>query len=699
MLATLRRVSGRNVNGQTRHTIARAFCNMSTEFEMETDTAQPITATPAPGQIISHLGVRYTTVKEGLAHILVPEATVEANAKVRNDQGVSQVFYNPIQQFNRDLTILTIRAHGKEKIAQKELAAQNKAKLIDKKRKRKDHTQAQEERPSKVPKTPEDGADVQMVEAGAAEGSNDAVEVPAPVVEENIVADKPAEPTTENETPTENGTKPPKFTILDALSASGLRALRYAHEIPFVTSVTSNDLLKAAVESIKLNVQHNGLESKINVSHDDALAHMYTLISKELRRRDAHGKPVKSDKYDVVDLDPYGSAAPFLDAAVQSVRDDGGLLCVTCTDSGVWASNGYPEKCYALYGGVPVKGWFSHEVGLRLILHAIESAAAKYGLAMEPMMSLSIDFYIRVFVRIRKSPAMVKFQGGKNMVVYNCDSGCGAWTTQPLMRNKPAANKKGSGVFYKHVFAQGPTVPEKGCEHCGSTMHLAGPMYAGRIQSPPFIERVLAELEEAPAGVYGTTERIRGMLQTALEEIMLSPEEMKEEKADEEADAPAPKPKQTASREAELAAIDPYPFYVHPSALAGTIHCQTPPENHFKGALRGLGYRVTRSHCKPGSIKTDAPWSMIWHVMREWARQKAPVKVENIKPGSTAYRILGLGKAQEAGTQGEAAAQDTAALPEVVFDEKLGMEAKTKLVRYQMNPRENWGPMNRAKGK
>jgi len=37
--------------------------------------------------------------------------------------------------------------------------------------------------------------------------------------------------------------------------------------------------------------------------------------------------------------------------------------------------------------------------------------------------------------------------------------------------------------------------------------------------------------------------------------------------------------------------------------------------------------------------------------------------------------------------------------PEVVFDEKLGMERDAKrLVRYQINPRENWGPMNRAKG-
>jgi len=34
----------------------------------------------------------------------------------------------------------------------------------------------------------------------------------------------------------------------------------------------------------------------------------------------------------------------------------------------------------------------------------------------------------------------------------------------------------------------------------------------------------------------------------------------------------------------------------------------------------------------------------------------------------------------------------------IVFDEKLGREPERKrLVRYQVNPRANWGPMNRAK--
>lgn len=41
-----------------------------------------------------------------------------------------------------------------------------------------------------------------------------------------------------------------------------------------------------------------------------------------------------AERFDVVDLDPYGSPTTFLDAAVQSVKD-GGLLLVTCTDMAV----------------------------------------------------------------------------------------------------------------------------------------------------------------------------------------------------------------------------------------------------------------------------------------------------------------------------------------------------------------------------
>jgi tRNA (guanine26-N2/guanine27-N2)-dimethyltransferase len=685
-----------------------------------TDTLPDLSATPAEGQRIKHNNVVYTTVKEGLAHILIPEDSAKGG------QTVQQVFYNPIQQFNRDLTVLAMKAYGKERIQQKQAASKARAgKFADKKRKRKE--QAQNEPPAKSPKLGENAAesageqiDTEMQDDAPAEQAPEKPAGSAQPGEGEVAANTGAD--SGSGAPPSDGSEAKKespitFTILDALSASGLRALRYAHEMPFVTSVTANDILKTAAAAIERNATHNGLRDKINILVDDALAHMYNIIVRELRRITlSKNKPGPSEKYDIIDLDPYGSAAPFLDAAVQAVRDDGGLLCVTCTDSGVWASNGYPEKCYSLYGGIPVKGWYSHEVGIRLILHAIETSAAKYGLAMEPLLSLSIDFYSRVFVRIRKSPSMVKFQGGKNMMVYSCGGGCGAWTTQLLMKNKPAPNKKGSGIFYKHGFTRAPTTGTS-CEHCGSTMHLAGPMYAGRIHSPEFVKSVIAEAEEASPEIYGTKERVRGVLQTALEEFMASPEEMEAEAKD----GDGTKKLKKSLTEAQVAAIDPYPFYFHPAQVSGVLHCACPPENALRGALLGLGYRVTRSHCKAGSMKTDAPWSVIWHVFREWIRQKAPVKEENIKPGSVAYRLLGLGKKTAQGQEPEATENgkhaeketDSAGSPksheppaengitkEVVFDEQLGRyQDRGKYVRYQMNPRENWGPMNRAKGK
>lgn len=48
-------------------------------------------------------------------------------------------------------------------------------------------------------------------------------------------------------------------------------------------------------------------------------------------------------RVDVVDLDPYGTAAPFVDAAIGCIAD-GGLLAVTCTDLAVLAGSQYPEK-------------------------------------------------------------------------------------------------------------------------------------------------------------------------------------------------------------------------------------------------------------------------------------------------------------------------------------------------------------------
>ncbi|CAG8951433.1 hypothetical protein HYFRA_00007349 [Hymenoscyphus fraxineus] len=694
-----------------------------------------ISATPAIDQHILHDGKEYTTIKEGLAYLLVPASA--SKVPQTSPQGENQpqsVFYNPIQQFNRDLSVLAIKAYGEQVLeTRKKRNEKSRKKLSAKKKdaKRKRAEEGPDNASRKAAKLEGEGdGDVASSEAlnGGTEtpkadtenameldnGAKDAETQPAENTDvgEKDDAPKPNEqsadaPPAIEEQPTPSSLpKPPTFTILDALSATGLRALRYIHEIPFATSVTANDLLPDATKTIKRNVKHNKLDDKIEAITGNALAHMYNVSCGESKISGKSGPP--RPKYDVIDLDPYGTAAPFLDAAVQSVREDGGLLCVTCTDAGVWASNGYPEKSFSLYGGIPIKGMHSHEGGLRLILHAISASAAKYGLAMEPLLSLSIDFYARVFVKIHKSPAEVKFLAGKTMVVYNCDSGCGAWTTQMIARNKLTKNKNGNGYYWKHVFGQAPVASEN-CEHCGSKTHLAGPMYAGPLHSPDFIQKILNDLPNISKETYQTHSRIEGMLSTALEETLPPPS------TTEPLDSPTA-PSKTGRY--DPAAIDHFPFFFIPSTLAKVIHCITPHENAIRGALRHLGYRCTRSHTKPGTIKTDAPWGVIWEVMREWVRQKAPIKEGAVKEGMVGWRILGLGEKDEnsertASTEngndnengsppanGETEKEKTNTKPKIVFDENLGKEKDAKkLVRYQLNPRENWGPMNRAGSK
>jgi tRNA (guanine26-N2/guanine27-N2)-dimethyltransferase len=659
-------------------------------------------APPSNSAAVERNGRRYTVIAEGLASILVPETATDpkepGKKAPRNDESVQQVFYNPIQQFNRDLSVLAIKAFGEEALERKAQAeARRKEYKNPKKRKRQEPNGESSDRSRKVdrPSVADEGEDKR--------DDSDVVpdhEVAVPSQGNSVVnGDKDhaaggisTTATQQEARATEERPSPNNFQlrILDALSASGLRALRYAHELPFPVTVTANDLLPSAVETIKLNVEHNNLADKITVTESDAKAHMYTTIGNNLAGSSRLPRPTSS--YDVIDLDPYGSAAPFFDAAVQAVRAQGGLLCVTCTDAGVWASNGYQEKAFALYGGIPMKGPHSHEAGIRIILHGIAAAAARYGLAIEPLLSLSIDFYCRMFVRIKSSPAAVKFLAGNTMVVYNCDAGCGAWASQPLLRNVAMSTKSGSGTYFKHTAAQGPPT-DAVCEHCGIKMHIAGPMYAGRMHSGLFIRRILDGLPQASTDIYKTTERIRGMLQTALEEI-------EEEAADETLDADKP----TAPQDN----VDPHPFFFMPQQLSKTLHCRTPSDNAVRGALRGLGYRVIRSHCKAGSIKTNAPWSVIWHVMREWVRQKAPVKEDQFQPGMPGYELLKLdqdptqlNKDSDDFTDPSKSPSGPRAL-EVVFDEKLGREKASgqgKLVRYQLNPRENWGPMNKAKGR
>ena len=420
-----------------------------------------------------------------------------------------------------------------------------------------------------------------------------------------------------------------KVRILEALSASGLRSIRYAKEMgDIVDYVMANDLSSAAVASIKRNVAHNGLtEEKVKANHGDAMAVMYQAANAPERK-----------KFDVIDIDPFGSASPFIDAAVQAVKD-GGLLCVTCTDMAVLAGQ-YPETCFAKYGGTPLRGDHCHELALRLLLNSLQTSAARYKRQIVPLVSMSVDYYIRVFVRVVSSPKKVKETFTNIGMIYQC-SLCKTHQVQALGTMTVQGKSEKFHVGRVASLAAG-------CGNCGcNAIHIGGPIYCGAIHDTTFLDRILEHIKKDESKFqYKTQERILGLVTVMREELL------------------------------------DVPLFYSLSGLASVVHCNSPSLLAFNSALLNAGYRVSGTHCKSGMIKTDAPSQVIWDAIRAWVKDN-PVKMEKYSETSPTYKIL----SQPSKT-------------EISFEKHPNANPpsrKVRLLRYESHEGMDWGPRSKKR--
>ncbi|KAI0670302.1 N2,N2-dimethylguanosine tRNA methyltransferase [Trametes maxima] len=551
---------------------------------------------PAPAAEAFTVPEGFTLHKENTSAILLPSS---------ND-----AFLNPVQEFNRDLSVACIRTWSELVNAEKERKWRQAAARRAKKAAEGAHAQGHK---AKKLKTEEE---TPVLEVPSTEG-----------VPKDTSKSQPE-------------FKPHQFVILEALSATGLRSIRYAHEIPLVKYVIANDLSPAAVEAMRRNIELNDFHekqetvveggddkpkvrpAKVRVNEGDACALMYNHRSER-------------NRVDVVDLDPYGTAAPFVDSAVQCVND-GGLLCVTCTDMSVLATTNYPEKCFSNYGGAPVKAEYCHEAALRLVLHTLSTSAARYGRYIQPLLSLSIDFYVRLFVRVYTQPLEVKKAFSKTAIYYVC-SGCQSFYEQPLGRVTEQVSAKGNANLHFKV-QQGPTVPER-CPECNSALHVAGPMWSGPIHDKEFVSSVLSHVE-ADEDKYGTSARMKGMLTVAKEELDT-------------------------------------PFYFTPSKIASHFHCVCPSLDETASALLHAGHKISRSHACAGSLKTSATYTDIHDIFRSWVKTH-PVRMDKVSENSPTRQLLNKEAKTEANFKRH--------------PDSVTASSKVKLVRYQQNPTPNWGP-------
>lgn len=412
----------------------------------------------------------------------------------------------------------------------------------------------------------------------------------------------------------------PDVVICEALAASGLRAIRYAKEIDGISMIIANDSDRSAVQAIQRNVAHNG-----NVSQEKIVAH----------HEDARMLLMQHERcFDVVDIDPYGSPSIFLEPAIQAVSE-GGLLCVTATDMAVLCGSS-GEACWAKYGSYPVKGKYCHEYAVRTLLQAIESAANRYKRHIVPVLSLSIDFYVRVFVRLYTSPSVVKLSGSKMSYIYQAVA-CDSFYLQPVAK----VGKKNQSIKYSPALA--PTVPER-CPETGKRYYIGGPIWSDPIHDKSWVRNILKEIE-AKKQNYPGYDKVHACLIAVNEEL-----------------------------------VD-VPLYVTIHSMAATLKCEPPNVTLFRSAIINAGYRVSISHASALAVKTDAPMEVLWDIMRCWVKEH-PIKNAEKYSSTPGGIILSKEPKIEANWSRVSGAMSSA--------------KEKKIPRFVPNPSNNWGPMSRA---
>ncbi|EGR30356.1 hypothetical protein IMG5_133990 [Ichthyophthirius multifiliis] len=356
--------------------------------------------------------------------------------------------------------------------------------------------------------------------------------------------------------------------ILDALSASGLRAIRYLKELQDVQKVTANDISEASHRLMMDNFLLNNLDlKKIEMTKQDALELMY------IKRFTTQNY---DDRFHVIDIDPYGTAAPFIDAAIQASLDDT-LLCVTSTDSRILCGPD-TQKCYYLYGSSRAKVTAYQENAIRILLYTINNVANKYGKSIRPLICYLTEFYVRVFLLVKTS----KQECGKSLLkhgyAYYCEL-CSNYSYQTFGKQQTKNENKCVPAKVQ--------IEQNVCDQCGEQFIINGPIWLDQLNDYDFVKKASSFLEQDEEGLnLATKKKIQGMLYGIEQEF---------EKQ-----------------------VHKIPLGFHMEHISKLMKCPVPNKKAIFSALQSLGYQIEQSYINHQIFKTNATSQVFFDIIRSW---------------------------------------------------------------------------------
>jgi tRNA (guanine26-N2/guanine27-N2)-dimethyltransferase len=332
-----------------------------------------------------------------------------------------------------------------------------------------------------------------------------------------------------------------EISVCEPLAGCGIRGIRFAKEVEGVQKVLMGDINKRAFKLANYNVRMNGLSESVTVKNEDAN-----------RLLADYAAPRK--RFDAVDIDPFGSPAPYLDSAIRALRNDG-LLALTATDMAPLCGV-HPKACVRKYGGKPLRTEYCHELAVRLLAGCLATTAAKYDIGVNVVFSHSSNHYIRVYATIeygaKKADESIKSMG-YILHCFNCF-------------HRETAKEP---FFIEH--------PGK-CSECNSTLGMAGPLWLGKIFDKRFCELMEEEAEKRMFKLGGRVKKILALIEG----------------------------------EAEMQ----FSYYVT-DKLCERLNLPSPPVRKIVENLRKEGFQASLTHFDPKGVRTNASAAKIKEILRK----------------------------------------------------------------------------------
>jgi len=333
-----------------------------------------------------------------------------------------------------------------------------------------------------------------------------------------------------------------EISVCEPLTGCGIRGIRFAVEVEGVRKVFVNDINPEAAKLALFNVERNKLASSVLVANEDA----NLFLSR-------YAAPRK--RFDYIDIDPFGSPVPYLDAALRALRNSG-LLALTATDMAPLCGV-HPNACVRKYGGKPLRTEYCHELSVRLLVGCLTMMAAKHEIGVEVLFSHSTDHYIRVYAVARYGARLADKSVRMMGYVLHCFS-----------------------CFHRETSIGIISPLKRGCAECGVRLNVTGPLWLGRIADENFCSLMKREADG------------RGLKQERriLKLISL---------VQDEAEAPAT-------------------YYVV-DKICDKLNLSVPPLTKVVDGVRRAGFQAALTHFNSRGVRTDAPANVVKEVITKLA--------------------------------------------------------------------------------